>query len=51
MTTSSILNEINEGEKFIKVQTPRSESFEENLRLIEKTRKRDADANIDLIIK
>ena len=47
MTTDSILNEINDGEKFIEVQTPRFESFEENLRSIEKTRRRIANADID----
>ena len=51
MTTDSILNEINEGEKFIEVQTSRSESLEENLRLIEKTRKRIADANTNSTTK
>ena len=45
MTTNSILSEINEGEEFIEVQTPRSESFEKNLRLIEETRKHIANAN------
>ena len=51
MTTNSILNEINENEKFIEAQTSRSESFEKNLKSIEKTRKRFANANIDLTIK
>ena len=51
MTTDSILNEINENEKFIKAQTPRSENFEENLRLIEKTRRHIASANTNSIIK
>ena len=45
MTTNSILNEMNESEKFIETQIPRSENFEENLKLIEKTRKRIADTN------
>ena len=51
MTTSSILSEINDDEKFIEAQTPRFESFEKNLRLIEETRRRIADANIDSTIK
>ena len=51
MTTNSILNEINDDEKLIEVQTPRLESFEENLRLIEKTRRRIASANIDSTTK
>ena len=51
MTTSSILNEINEGEKLIEVQTPRSENFEENLKSIEKTRRRIADANTNSTTK
>ena len=51
MTTNSILNEINNDEKFIEVQTPRSKSFEENLKLIEKMRRRIANANIDSITK
>ena len=38
MTTDLILNEINDDEKFIEVQTSRFESFEENLKSIEKTR-------------
>ena len=46
MTTNLILNEINDDEKFIKVQTSRSESFKENLKLIEKMRKRIISANI-----
>ena len=51
MITDSILNEINDGEKFTEAQTPRSESFEKNLKSIEKTRKRIADANIDSTTK
>ena len=51
MTTSSILNEINESEEFIEVQTPRSESLEENLKLIEETRKRIASANTNSTTK
>ena len=51
MTTDSILNKINNDEKLIKVQTSRSENFEENLKLIEKTRRRIADANTNLTIK
>ena len=51
MTTDSILNELNNDEKFIEVQTSRSENFKKNLKLIEKTRRRIASANIDLIIK
>ena len=51
MTTNSILNEINENEKLIETQTPRSENFEENLKLIEKTRKRIANANTNSTIK
>ena len=51
MTTNSILNEINDDEKFIKAQTSRSENFEENLRSIEETRRRIVNANIDSTIK
>ena len=51
MTTNSILNEINENEKFIEAQTPRFESFEKNLKLIEKTRRRIADANTNSTTK
>ena len=51
MTTNSILNEINDDEKFIEVKTSRIKSLEENLKLIEKTRKRIANANIDSTIK
>ena len=51
MTTNSILNEINEGEKFIKAQTPRSENLKENLKSIEKTRRRIANANTNSITK
>ena len=51
MTTNSILNEINDDEKFTEVQTSRFKNFEENLKSIEKTRRRIASANIDLIIK
>ena len=51
MITDSILNEINENEKLIKAQTSRFESFEENLRSIEKTRKRIASANTNLTTK
>ena len=51
MTTNSILDEINKNEKFIETQTPRSENFEENLKSIEKTRRRIANANIDLTTK
>ena len=51
MTTDSILDEINDGEEFIETQTSRSENFEENLKLIEKTRKHIANANIDLTTK
>ena len=51
MTTSSILNEINENKKFIEAQTSRFENFEENLRSIEKTRKHIANANTNSIIK
>ena len=47
MTTDLILNEINDDEEFIEVQTPRFKNFEENLRSIEKTRRRIANANID----
>ena len=45
MATNSILNEINESEKLTEAQIPRSESLEENLKLIEKTRRRIANAN------
>ena len=51
MATGSILNEINDGEKFTEVQTSRFENFEENLKSIEKTRRRIASANIDSTIK
>ena len=51
MTTNLILNEINDDEKFIEVQTPRFENFEKKLKSIEKTRKCIVDANIDSIIK
>ena len=51
MTTDLILNEINDDEKFIEAQTPRSENFEENLKSIEKTRRHIASANIDSTIK
>ena len=51
MTTNSILNKINENEKLIEVQTPRSENFKENLRSIEKTRRRVANANTNSTIK
>ena len=51
MTTNSILSEINDDEKLIEAQTPRSESLEENLKSIEKTRRRIANANINSTIK
>ena len=51
MTTNSILNEINDDEKFMRIQTPRFESFEKNLKSIEKTRRRIASANIDSTTK
>ena len=51
MTTSSILDEINDDEKFIEAQTPRFESFEENLRPIEETRRRIAGADTDSTTK
>ena len=51
MTTDLILNEINENEKFTEAQTSRFESFKENLRSIEKTRKCVADANINSTTK
>ena len=51
MTTSSILNEINNDEKFTEIQTSRFKNFEKNLKLIEKTRRRIANANINLITK
>ena len=51
MTINSILNEINDDKKFIEIQTPRFKSFEENLKSIEKTRKRIANANTNSIIK
>ena len=51
MTTNSILNEINDGEKLIEAQTSRSENFEENLKSIEKTRRRIADADINSTTK
>ena len=51
MTTNLILNKINDNEEFIKIQTPRFENFEKNLKLIEKTRRRIADANINSTIE
>ena len=51
MTINSILDEINESEKFIEVQTSRFESFEENLKSIEKTRRRIVDANTNSTTK
>ena len=51
MTTDLILNEINEGEEFIEIQTSRFENFKENLKLIEKTRKRVANANTNSTTK
>ena len=51
MTTDSILDEINENEKLIEVQTSRFESLEENLKSIEKTRRRVADANTNSTTK
>ena len=51
MTTNSILNEINEGEKFIEAQTSRFRNFKENLKSIKETRKRFANANIDSTTK
>ena len=51
MTTDLILNEINDDEKFIEAQTPRFESFEENLKSIEETRRRIANANINSTTK
>ena len=51
MTTNSILNEINDDEKLIKVQTPRFKNFEENLKSIEETRRRIANANINSTTK
>ena len=51
MIINSILNEINDDEKFIEAQTPRSESFEKNLKSIEKTRRRIADANTNSTTK
>ena len=51
MTTNSTLSEINENKKLIEVQISRFESFEENLKSIEKTRKRIANANTNSITK
>ena len=51
MTTDSILDEINENEKLTEVQTSHSENFEENLKSIEKTRRRIADANTNSTTK
>ena len=45
--TSRILNEIFESEELIKVHTPHSESFEENIRRSEKSRQRDVGENRD----
>ena len=51
MTTDSILNKINENKKLIETQTSRFENFEKNLKLIKKTRKRIANANINSTTK
>ena len=51
MTTDLILNEINDDEKVIEVQTSRFENFKINLKLIKKRRRRIVDANIDSTIK
>ena len=51
MITNSILNEINNDEKFTEAQTPRSENFEKNLKSIEETRRRIANANINSTTK
>ena len=51
MTTDLILSKINESEKFIEAQIPRSEIFKENLKSIEKTRRRIANANTNSTIK
>ena len=44
---NQILDEINNDEELIKIQTSRIESFEENLRRIEKSRYHIADNNTD----
>ena len=53
--TNRILNEVSEGEKFIKTHTSHFESLEENIRRSEKSRQRNADENksstINKIIK
>ena len=51
MTTNLILDKINEDEKLIETRTPRSENFKKNLKSIERTRKRIADANTNLTTK
>ena len=51
MTTDLILDEINESEELIEAQTSRSENFEENLRSIEETRRRIANADTNSTIK
>ena len=51
MITSSILNEINENENFTEAQTSRFDNLEKNLKSIEKTRRRIADANTKSTIK
>ena len=51
MTTDLILNKINDDEKFIEAQTSRFENFEENLKSIEKTRKRIANADTNSTTK
>ena len=51
MITNSILNEINKNKKFIETQTSRSENLEKNLKSIEKTRKRIANANTNSTTK
>ena len=51
MTTNSILDEINDGEKLTETQTSRFKSFEENLKSIEKTRRRIASADTNSTTK
>ena len=51
MITNSILDKINNGEKLTEAQTSRFENLEKNLRSIEKTRRRIANANTNSIIK
>ena len=50
-SSSQILNEINDDEKFIKIQTSRIENLEENSRRIEKSRHQIVDDDTDFNIQ